>query len=244
MSSELSFAAFVLAGGLGTRLRGVINDRPKPLAPVDGTPFIEILLNSLAAKGIREFVLLTGYKGEMIEQHFMSLNKAGVTIRCLLEEIPLGTGGAVKNAARFATDPSLLVNGDTFFDADVDQLARFHRERGADVTLSLFEVDDVSRYGSVLTDHRGTITRFCEKEEGKGGPGLINAGVSLLSKDFVYSLPDGQFSMERDIFPSLVGSGRMFGLRQQGAFFDIGTPESYAAFQAFVRGHRPMFRPL
>jgi D-glycero-alpha-D-manno-heptose 1-phosphate guanylyltransferase len=244
MISELPFSAFVLAGGLGTRLRGVVSDRPKPLAPVDGIPFLEILLNALAAKGVREFILLTGYKGEMIEQHFRSLDKPGLTIRCSPEEIPLGTGGAVKNAARFATDPSLLVNGDTFFDADLESLLRFHGEHRADATLSLLAVEDVSRYGSVFIDHTGMITRFCEKDEGKTGPGLINAGVSLLDRDFIHSLPDGPFSMERDIFPSLAGSNRMFGLCREGVFYDIGTPESYEAFTAFVRGHREMFSAL
>jgi len=149
MSSELPFSAFVLAGGLGTRLRQVVADRPKPLALVHGTPFLEFLLNALAHKGVREFILLTGYKGEMIEEYFSSFKASGVTIRCSREETPLGTGGAVQHAVRFATDPSLLVNGDTFFDADLDSLLRFHRERGADVTLSLHEVEDVSRYGSV-----------------------------------------------------------------------------------------------
>jgi D-glycero-alpha-D-manno-heptose 1-phosphate guanylyltransferase len=244
MSSKLPFSAFVLAGGLGTRLRGVISDRPKPLAPVDGTPFIDILVNALAAKGVREFILLTGYKSEMIEQHFESLNKADVTIRCSPEEMRLGTGGAVKNAARFATDPTLLVNGDTFFDADLNSLLHFHKEHGADVTLSLFEVEDVSRYGSVLIDKNETIIRFCEKDEARAGPGLINAGISLMARDFISSLPDESFSMERDIFPLLVRTGRMFGLRQAGTFFDIGTPESYEAFTAFVRGHRAMFPAL
>jgi len=211
------------------------------MALIEGVPFLELLIGSLGEKGVRSFVLLTGYKGDMIERHFESLADAGVIIRCSPEQTPLGTGGAVKHAARFATEPCLLVNGDTFFDADLDGLLRFHREKRADVTLSLFEVDDVSRYGSVIVDEAGSITRFCEKEEGKAGPGFINAGVSLLTRKFIEALPDGPFSMERDVFPSLAGSGRMFGLPQQGAFFDIGTPESYAAFQAFVRGHADLF---
>jgi len=211
------------------------------MALIEGVPFLELLIGSLVGKGVRSFVLLTGYKGDMIERHFASLVNAGVTIRCSPEQTPLGTGGAVKNAALFATEPCLLVNGDTFFDADLEGLLRFHSEKKADVTLSLFEVDDVGRYGSVLVDQAGMITRFCEKDEGKAGRGFINAGVSILSKEFIESLPDGPFSMERDVFPSLAGSGRLFGLPQQGAFFDIGTPESYAAFQAFVRGHPNLF---
>lgn len=222
-------------------MRQVVADRPKPLAPVNGTPFLELLLNSLVHKGIREFVLLTGYKGEMIEDHFAAFGKSGVSVRYSPEETPLGTGGAVRHAARFATDPTLLVNGDTFFDADLASLFRFHRDSGADATLSLHRVEDISRYGSVLVDSHGVIDRFCEKDEAMAGPGLINAGVSLLSYDFIASLPSGQFSMERDIFPSLVRTGRLRGMPQEGAFFDIGTPESYASFQKFVSDHQDMF---
>ena len=230
-------SALVLAGGMGTRLRSVVSDRPKPMALVKGVPFIQLLIESLAAKGIRDFVLLVGYMAEVIESHFKEHSGKKFTIRFSREQTPLGTGGAVKKSEAFATDPSLLVNGDTFFDGDVEALLRFHNEKAADVTLSLLPVDDVSRYGSVTVDEYGGITGFREKHEGNSGPGLINAGFSLISKEFVRGLPKNRaFSMEREIFPLLAGSGRMFGLTMNRPFFDIGTPESYDAFKKFICG--------
>jgi D-glycero-alpha-D-manno-heptose 1-phosphate guanylyltransferase len=231
---ELPFCAFILAGGLGTRLRPVVADRPKPMAAVGKVPFLEVLIESLAFKGVRNFVLLTGFRSEMIEDHFRGPNRNRINIRFSREEIPLGTGGSVKNAERFATDPTLLVNGDTFFDADLDSLQSFHAEKRAQVSLSLRKVDDVSRYGSVIIDDDSRITGFSEKKIA-GGPGLINAGLSLLAEDFVRALPDGSYSMEQEIFPKMLHSGGMFGLSQKGAFFDIGTPESYQAFNDFIK---------
>ncbi len=232
-SEQLPFTAFILAGGLGLRLRPVVSDRPKPMAAVGDTPFLEILIDSLARKGVRDFVLLTGFRGEMIEDHFHRLEQDGISIKFSQEAAPLGTGGAVKNAERFATDPTLLVNGDTFFDADLDALYRFHVEKNARVSLSLYEVEDVSRYGSVNVDSNARITGFSEKKRA-GGRGLINAGLSLLSVDFIKALPEGSYSMEQEIFPKLADLGQMFGLCQDRPFFDIGTPESYEAFNAFV----------
>jgi D-glycero-alpha-D-manno-heptose 1-phosphate guanylyltransferase len=234
----LPFTAMILAGGLGKRLRSVVSDRPKPMADVRGAPFLEILIDSLADKGVRQFVLLTGYKGEAIEKHFAAGYRSDVRIIFSYERSPLGTGGAVKNAEAFATDPSLLVNGDTFFDADLESLLQFHKNTGAEATLSLFKVEDVSRYGSVVVDRKGMVVGFREKDEKVSEPGLINAGLSLLSKRLISSLPGGSFSMEREIFPSLAGSGKMFGLLQERPFFDIGTPESYEAFKVFMKDRR------
>ncbi len=231
--AKLPFTAFILAGGLGLRLRPVIADRPKPMAAVGDTPFLEVLIDSLASKGVRRFVLLTGFRGEMIEDYFHRLKPDGVSVEFSQEAVPMGTGGAVKNAEKFATDPTLLVNGDTFFDADLDSLYRFHVEKNAQVSLSLYEVEDVSRYGSVNVDSNARITGFSEKKSA-GGRGLINAGLSLLSADSIKALPEGSYSMEQEIFPKLVGTGRMFGLCQDRPFFDIGTPESYEAFNSFV----------
>ncbi|MFH1113878.1 MAG: nucleotidyltransferase family protein [Pseudomonadota bacterium] len=241
--AAMPFTAMVLAGGLGTRLRSVVSDRPKPMAMVGNVPFLEILLRDLARKGVRRCVVLTGHMGEIIEEYFQDLPVKEMDIRCCREESPLGTGGAVKNAEAFATDPTLLVNGDTFFDADVEALFRFHRGKDAGATLSLRHVSDVSRYGSVVVDEHGLITEFLEKEPGVHRPGLVNAGLSLLSYSTIRDLPAGRaFSMEAEVFPALARSGHMAGLPQNGAFFDIGTPESYKAFLTFVEEHRADFR--
>ncbi len=232
--------ALILAGGLGERLRSVVPDRPKPMALIDGVPFLEILIRSLAAKGVRDFVLLTGYMGDMIEEYFQTPFDAGLSIRFSRERLPLGTGGAVKMAESMASDPSLLVNGDTFFDADVASLVRFHKQKSPSATLSLYPVDDVGRYGAVEADHEGRIIGFREKAQDMG-TGLINAGLSVLSREFVSSLPEGPFSMERDIFPALAASGKMFGLSMKRPFFDIGTPDSYREFAVFIKQHPEYF---
>jgi D-glycero-alpha-D-manno-heptose 1-phosphate guanylyltransferase len=229
----------ILAGGLGTRLRTVVSDRPKPLASIGRTPFIEILVQSLADKGVRDFVLLTGYRGEMIEDFFNNAKWARVSIRFSREYVALGTGGAVKQAEAFATEPTLLVNGDTFFDADLEKLVEFHINKRVGVTLSLVRVQDVSRYGAVQLDEHGMVTGFREKGQDSSGPGWINAGLSLLSLDVIRGLPAGQsFSMEREVFPELARARRMAGLGQDRPFYDIGTPESYTAFATFVQNRK------
>lgn len=233
-SGDLPFRAFVLAGGMGLRLRSVISDRPKPMAPVLGAPFLEILLDSLCGKGVREFVLLTGYRGEVIEECFQARVDRPYRVFFSREPQPLGTGGAVKLAGEWATDPTLLVNGDTFYDVDLERLFRFHAGSTADVTLSLMLVEDSGRYGSVDVDAEGRVIGFQEKREA-AGPGLINAGCSLLSGEFIRNLPaDRPFSMEQEIFPKTAQAGKMYGMADQRAFFDIGTPESYEAFKEFA----------
>lgn len=238
-SSILPITALTLVGGLGTRLRPLVSDRPKPMIVVNGVPFLEILLEDLERRGIRNFVLLTGHMGEIIEDYFRDGFSDRSNVVCVREDEPLGTGGAVRNAAPFATDPSLIVNGDTFFDADIEKLYEYHIAKGAEVTLSLIQVEDVSRYGSVDLDEDGRITGFREKDGRASGPGLINAGLSVMTKDFIDALPaHGAFSMEKEIFPAAAEKRVMYGLVQQGAFFDIGTPESYAEFADYLREAR------
>jgi len=229
------FIAMLLAGGLGTRLRSVLSDRPKPMALVRGVPFLDILIDSLSSKGVHKFAILTGYLGHMIEEHLKDRYGNRLAIAFSQEERPLGTGGAVKLAAHLATEPTLLVNGDTFFDADLEQLSRFHEEKRGRATLSLVKVQDPGRYGSVEVDREGRVLGFREKDASSGGPGLVNAGVSMLSKEVILDLPEiGHFSMEKDIFPDIAAKGELFGLCQDRAFFDIGTPESYEAFRSFM----------
>lgn len=232
---RFEFVAFILAGGLGKRLRSVVSDRPKPMADVQGQPFLEILVRLLASKGVGKFVMLVGYKADSIEQYFNNRRFENLEIQFSHEAKRLGTGGAVKNAERFATDPTLIVNGDTYLDVKIDELYKFHTSKNAQVTISTFRTFDVSRYGSVNVDQDGVVTKFHEKNSIPGKPGLINAGVSLVSRLFINGLPAKcKFSMETDIFPKIASGRKMFGLEQEGPFFDIGTPESYREFQDFA----------
>jgi D-glycero-alpha-D-manno-heptose 1-phosphate guanylyltransferase len=230
--------AMILAGGKGTRLRSVLPNAPKPLAPVNGAPFLFVLMELLERKGVREVVILSGYMADVLEQTVSQCYRGSLRFIFSREDSPLGTGGAVRNAAHLASDPTLLVNGDTFFDGNLVALSLFHEITSADVTLSLVRVPDSGRYGSVETDEAGRILRFVEKRPGPPSPGLINAGFTLCSRDFLMSLPeDGPFSMETDIFPRAVSEGRIFGLVQERAFHDIGTPESLRAFER-IHGSR------
>ncbi len=238
----LPITAFILAGGIGSRLKSVVSDRPKPMALVEGKPFLEILIESVATKGIRRIILLTGYMSEHIELFATNFKHPDITLEVSREEIPLGTGGAVRNAIRFASDPTLLVNGDTYFESDIQKLLDFHQSRRCAVTLSLCRVEDVGRYGAVLVRQDGQIKDFQEKSEGNHAPGLINAGFSMISLGIIEGLPGNTtFSMEKDIFPSLVQTGKMYGIQQSGAFFDIGTPESYFDFIKYLSERRKKF---
>ncbi|MDD3471871.1 MAG: sugar phosphate nucleotidyltransferase [Syntrophaceae bacterium] len=235
MITKIPITAFILAGGIGSRLKPVVWDRPKPLAPIGQKPFLEILINSILRKGIQSIVLLTGFMSEQIEDFVLKYSSGDINLVISREERPLGTGGAVKNAQAFATDPTLLVNGDTYFEADIAGLYNFHGKNNADVTLSLCKVPDVGRYGSVIAGPRGIILDFQEKSSSQSQEGFINAGFSMMSYSRINKLPDGKaFSMEKDVFPSLVNSRLMYGLEQQGVFFDIGTPESYTEFAKYI----------
>jgi NDP-sugar pyrophosphorylase family protein len=203
------------------------------MADVCGIPFLEIVVRNLIEKGARRFVLLTGYMSPYIEAHFADFDPE-ISIEIAREQAPLGTGGAVKAAEHFAGDPTLLVNGDTFFDVELGFFLDFFRARKPDAALSLFQVPDAGRYGMVGINEDYVITSFAEKAPAAAGTsGLINAGVTLLSRAFIHALPTGAFSMERDIFPGFVSTGRLLGFPQNRAFFDIGAPESYAAFARF-----------
>lgn len=233
----LPVTAFILAGGVGSRLKSVVSDRPKPMAPIGDKPFLAILIEFLVQKGINKIVLLTGYMSEHIEEHINNYRNSNVDVLVSREESPLGTGGAVRNALKFASDPTLLVNGDTYFEADILELYNFHLHNHGDVTLSLRRVADVGRYGSVMIESDGKVEDFQEKSELVCGSGLINAGFSMVSLGLIERLPAHKaFSMEKEIFPSLTSDGKMYGIEQQGTFFDIGTPDSYYQFMDYVAG--------
>lgn len=226
--------AVLLTGGLGTRLRSVINDRPKPLAPVAGRPFLEYVVRELAASGIRELVFAVGYRGEMIQEAFGDGSRLGVRISYAFEETLLGTGGAVRNAAPFLTDPYFFVlNGDTFYRMDYGALSRLRGERELDLALVLRRVEDISRYGEAVLED-GRLARFNEKT-GERRPGTINGGVYLMSRALLDEIPPGKVSLEQDLIPAWMREGRRLGgMVSDGYFIDIGVPEDYFRFQEDV----------
>ena len=168
--------AVLLAGGLGTRLKSVVSDRPKPMALIEGKPFMEYVIHELSRHGITEIIFAVGYKGSMVEEYFGDGRKFGVTVSYAYEEELLGTAGAIKNAGKFITEEYFYVlNADTFYQIDYGRLLRIQQEKALDMALVLRQVPDVSRYGkAVLTD--GLLTAFNEKTE-EPGPGTINGGI-------------------------------------------------------------------
>jgi D-glycero-alpha-D-manno-heptose 1-phosphate guanylyltransferase len=223
----------VLCGGLGTRLRSVLSDRPKSMALVGGRPFLQLLVEQIQAQGIGEVILGTGYLAEQIEQHFGDGANFGLAIGYSREQTALGTGGAVKLAEPKLSDPALILNGDSYVDWQLPPMIALAEKEDADLVMALQPVPEISRYGSVHLDDSGRITHFAEKGE-KSGAGLINAGVYLLRKQVIADLPaDRAISLERDVFPQLL-RGRVFGVVSDGNFIDIGIPEDLARAQTLL----------
>ncbi len=229
------FAAAVLAGGRGTRLRPVVGDRQKVIANVGGRPFLTRLLDQLARASAREVVLLTGHGAARVSDA-LGGEYGGMRLTYSAEPGPLGTGGAVRRALPLLAAPTvLLMNGDSYCDVDLDAFRRFHRRRGAGVSLVLAGVPDASRYGRVETDSGGRVVRFEEKRR-DAGAGWVNAGVYLIERAMLEEAPpDVPLSLERDLMPAWADDGRACGFRCRGRFLDIGTPESYAASEDFFR---------
>ncbi len=226
--------AFVLCGGLGTRLRAVVSDRPKSMALIGDVPFLQLLLEQLKAQGVREVVLGTGYRADQIESFFGSGDEIGLQLDYSQEDVPLGTGGAVKLAERLLSDPVLVLNGDSYAEWSLAAMATLSRQKDADIVMVLQEVPDVSRYGSVSIDAEGRVVEFVEKGSRTGG-GLINAGIYLLRKEIVSGLAAGAaISLERDVFPEFLGR-KFYGVISRGTFIDIGIPADLERAQTALR---------
>src|SRR5437773_8729114 len=225
--------AFVLCGGPGTRLRPVLADRPKSMALIAGTPFLQLLLDRLRSQGVNDVILGTGYMAEKIESYFGSGNKRAMRIRYSREHEPLGTGGALKLAEPIISDPVLVLNGDSYVEWSLVPMLELFKAKDADLVLVLQAVADVTRYGSVALDQGGRVTQYVEKGA-TAGAGLINAGVYLIRKQIVAELPAGTaISLERDVFPRLLGR-RVYGLVSTGLFIDIGIPDDLKRAQTLA----------
>jgi D-glycero-alpha-D-manno-heptose 1-phosphate guanylyltransferase len=223
--------AVILAGGFGTRLQKVVKDVPKPMALVNGRPFLAHILDYLLGQRIDRFVLSVGYKHEMIQDYFGGLYR-DVPIRYAIEDTPLGTGGGIRKALLEATtDDVVIVNGDTLFQIDVDELISVHKETQSEVSIALKRVENTDRYGAVTLDADGRISGFEEKKYIRSG--LINGGIYVLDRvSFLkHGLPE-VFSFEKDYLEAYVGKATMSGVVSDGYFIDIGIPEDYQRAQA------------
>jgi D-glycero-alpha-D-manno-heptose 1-phosphate guanylyltransferase len=229
-SSTLDMPCLILVGGLGTRLRPVLDDLPKPMATVAGKPFLEYLIRWLRQAGIQRVVLCTGYRSEKIRQHFQSGDAFGLEIAYSVEQEPQGTWGAIRQACQFVTARDFLVlNGDSWLQIDLSQLVDFHVRRGGIATIAAVEVTDSSRFGIVDVDSFDRITAFQEKRG--SGNALVNGGVYVFSRGALAIVPAAASSLEKEVFPILLPHG-VFAMPVQGYFVDIGLPEEYQKLAA------------
>ncbi len=216
----------ILAGGMGTRLKSVISDIPKPMAPINDIPFLEYLIRSLANQSFQRIIISTGYKGEVIENYFGE-GSNDVSVDYYHEVEPLGTGGAIKAAlSQSTTDKVLILNGDTFFNIDIQSLVEFHNNCRADISIAMRMVEDEDRYGSLNLDEENRVLEFTEKVH--TDKGYINGGIYLINCELFNShdLPE-KFSLENDFFAKYVESLKIYGKAYNDYFIDIGIPEDY-----------------
>lgn len=230
--------AIVLAGGFGTRLQKVVSDVPKPMAPVNGRPFLEYILDYLHHYGVQKAVLSVGYKSEVILEHFGS-EYSGMAIGYALEHEPLGTGGAIKLGMDLCNSERVLVlNGDTLFDINLTAMYAFHKEKNASISIALRYLPDVSRYGTVKIDADSRITGFAEKSAATG-EGYINGGIYLFNKNvFAPAEYPQKFSIEKDLFEKYYRTLGMYGFVSNDYFIDIGIPEDYQRAQAELKNYK------
>ncbi|HZQ47699.1 MAG TPA: nucleotidyltransferase family protein [Verrucomicrobiae bacterium] len=235
--------AVILAGGFGTRVRHLLPDLPKPMAPVAGKPFLEWVIRFLAAQGLRQVVLSTGYKSELVEEHFREHRINKMQISCVAETEPLGTAGGFLNAVKATGEkPSawLVVNGDSLVFADLcTMFEKLANPACAGVVVGR-SVPDTSRFGSLACDANGRLLQFAEK---RSGAGTVNGGIYLLRDSLLAEFPpQSPLSFETEVFPLLIEQGEWLEVISSNApFLDIGTPETLPQAEQFVAQNRRYF---
>lgn len=224
--------AIILSGGFGTRLRPAVADLPKSMARINDRPFLEFLLDRLIQSGIEHVILSVGYMHEIITDHFKSRYR-NLKISYAIENEPLGTGGGIMLAMKNASSENVLVlNGDTLFMLDINAFLEFHLSRKSLFSIALRQVESAGRYGSVSVSKEGTITGFAEKNS-SDGPGLINAGIYLISRKYFLDNPLPEtFSLEKDFIEKTYKADHFYGFPASDYFIDIGIPADYARAQS------------
>lgn len=232
--------AYILLGGLGTRLRPLTYHTPKPLLPLAGKPFLWYQLNLLARHGVRRVILGTGYKEENFRSVSDSFAVPGLAVEFVVEKEPRGTAGALALARKNLSETAFVLNGDILTDLDLSAMLREHRERRSLVTLALYQVAYPSRYGLVDFDEAGRVSAFREKPAEVPRRAWINAGVYLLEPEAVRLIPDGvNCSLEREVFPALIKSDRpVYAYRHAGYWLDIGTLHAYCQAKGDLKSGR------
>jgi D-glycero-alpha-D-manno-heptose 1-phosphate guanylyltransferase len=231
--------AIILAGGFGTRLQSVVNDLPKPMAPINGEPFLNYQLNYLKHYGIKNVILSVGYLAEKIKAYYGS-NFNGLEIDYVVEENPMGTGGGIRLALEKCTESlSFVLNGDSFFDVDLIKFYDLHIQNRSQISLALRKVNNSARYGTIEKTKENIISSFKEKS-GIDHEGIINGGVYLLDKNlYLQKTPSAtNFSIEKDFFEKQLSNSLISGFEFEGYFIDIGIPEDYLKAQNDFKGFK------
>jgi D-glycero-alpha-D-manno-heptose 1-phosphate guanylyltransferase len=229
--------AIILAGGMGTRLRSVVPDLPKPMAPINGRPFLEYQMDYWINQGVKNFIISVGYMKEVIMDHFGSSYKT-TPLSYSIELEPLGTGGGLLLAAQGLSEPFLVLNGDTFFEVELKILMKFHLNRSSEWTFSLFRANEIGRYMGIKTTPDGEITSFQSGVEDVNR--LANGGVYLLNQTVIEKLKGfygHKLSLEEDILIELVNQGsKLYGMEFDKKFIDIGLPDDYFRASQILQG--------
>ena len=224
----------ILCGGLGTRLREVVDDRPKPMVEIDGRPFLDVLVDYVARYGFTRFILCTGFKGDLIKRYYEK--KRGRLIFVVSDEDqPLGTAGAIKNAESFIESNMFLVlNGDSLCEIDIGDFIKFHIGKGALISIAVTTMESPVEYGVIRLDEDQKIISFGEKIPANGND-LVNAGMYVFDKKILKEIPSGQkLSLEYDLFPGILDKG-LYGYVTEKRLLDIGTPERLAMARDYLR---------
>lgn len=230
--------AVILCGGLGTRLGGLTAETPKPLLPVDGHPFLDVLLFELARHGIARILLLAGFAAPKVRQYALTTPlraRFGLNLEVLVEPLPAGTGGALWHARDRLDDAFLLLNGDSWFDINLLELARHAGDPSATVVIAVRHLADASRFGVIEIDE-GRVAGFRERPA-HPGEGFVSAGIYACRRALVDSLTP-VCSLEADVFPLLARHGKLLAIPFDGYFIDIGVPEDFARAQREIPRHR------
>jgi len=225
----------ILVGGEATRLRPLTCNMPKAMVPVLNTPFLEHAICYLGRHGIKDIVLAQGYLPQPMVDYFKDGSRFGAKLTYVVENKPMGTAGAVKNASEHMEGPFFVFNGDIFTDIDITSMLKFHRDNKAKITIALVPVEDPTPFGVVETDDSGRILNFKEKPKREEiTTNMINAGIYIIEPDVMDRIPAGTFySFERQVFPDMLKEGeRLFAYKSHDYWIDIGTPDKYLQVHA------------
>jgi len=229
--------AIILAGGLGTRLRAAISDVPKPMAPIEGKPFLQYLVDYIIKQGVSHIVFSVGYKGDMIIDYFKE-NPCGVEVSFAVEEEALGTGGAIVNGLKKChSDRILVLNGDTFLALDYQAFTKNHEKSGSSLSMALRYLEENDRYGrAILKDQHIIGFESANLAESENGAGWINAGVYLIDKNLLtgFNMPE-KFSFEQAFVEAHIEKVNPAGFKSDAAFIDIGVPNDYYRTADFLK---------